>query len=280
MVKNGGTAAHRDQEGVMNFNFARNGIVGAALAGLVAGAFAQPAAAIEISKHVSDSAEVNAIQLKGKIEEGDTFDLQVYISNLPKKPTVVVYLNSPGGNLREGMKLGRFFFDNKVETTVETKTACASACALAFLGGRDGATGKPHRTKAANSGVGFHSFSREFDKDKNYSADDLKTIVQQTQTQVFFVAEYLKGIGADLDIIRLMLRAQASQMNFISNDEALALNIRVFDEKRNQLVDPEQVMDKLDRSRTAANTPNAATPPASATAPRPVSANADGKTRG
>ena len=31
-------------------------------------------------------------------------------------------------------------------------------------------------------------------------------------------------------------------MNFISNDDALALNIRVWDEKRNQIVDPEQVM--------------------------------------
>src|SRR4051812_19796570 len=216
----------------MGFQFSRNSVFGAAVAALVAGAFAQPAGAIEISKHASDSAEVNAIQLKGKIDDGDTFDLQVYISNLPKKATVVVYLNSPGGNLREGMRLGRFFFDNKIETTVETKTACASACALAFLGGRDGSTGKPHRTKAANSGLGFHSFSREFDN-KSYSADDLKVVVQQTQTQVFLVADYLKAIGADMDIVRLMLRAQANQMNFISNDEALALNIRVFDEKRN-----------------------------------------------
>ena len=229
-------------------------LFGAVLAVLVAGTFARPAGAIEISKHASDSAEVNAIQLKGKVEDGDTFDLQVYISNLPKKPTVVVYLNSPGGNLREGMRLGRFFFDNKIETSVETKTACASACALAFLGGRDGATGKPHRTKASNAGLGFHSFSREFDN-KSYSADDLKIVVQQTQSQVFVVAEYLKAIGADLDILRLMLKAQSNQMNFVSNDEALALNIRVWDEKRNRLVDPEQVMDKLDRSRSVANTP-------------------------
>jgi len=219
-------------------------LAGAALA---LGALTQPAAAIEISKHASDSATVNAIQIKGKIDDGDTFELQVYISKLNKKPTIVVYLNSPGGNLREGMRLGKFFFDNKIETVVETKTACSSACALAFLGGRDGDTGKPHRTKASNSGLGFHSFTREFDN-KSYSADDLKTVVQMTQTQVFVVAEYLKTIGADMDIIRLMLRAQSNQMNYISNDEALALNIRVYDDKRNLLVDPADVMDRLDRS--------------------------------
>ena len=84
-------------------------LAGAALA---LGALTQPAAAIEISKHASDSATVNAIQIKGKIDDGDTFELQVYISKLNKKPTIVVYLNSPGGNLREGMRLGRFFFDN------------------------------------------------------------------------------------------------------------------------------------------------------------------------
>ena len=49
--------------------------------------------------------------------------------------------------------------------------------------------------------MGFHSFTREFDKDKNYTADDMKTVVQQTQTQVCVVAEYLKAVGADLDLL-------------------------------------------------------------------------------
>ena len=35
------------------------------MAAIVAGAFAQPAQALDISKHESDSAAVNAIQLKG-----------------------------------------------------------------------------------------------------------------------------------------------------------------------------------------------------------------------
>jgi hypothetical protein len=234
-------------------------IIGAALAGLVFGAFAQPASAIEISKHEKDSAEINAIQLKGRIDEGDTFDLQAYISGLPKKSRITVYLNSPGGNLAEGMRLGRFFFEHKIETVIETKTACASACALAFLGGRDPETGKPLRTKAANSGLGFHSFTRDFDKDKKYTADDLKIVVQRTQSTVYVVADYLKAIGADMDVIRLMLKAQANEMNFLSNDDALALNIRVFDEKRNRIVEPEQVMDRLNASRSLANRPAPAT---------------------
>ena len=227
-------------------------IFGAALAALAFGAFAQPASAIEISKHAKDSAEVNAILVKGVINQGDTFELQAYIASLPKEPHIVIFLSSPGGNLSEGMKLGRFFYDRKIETTIETKTFCASACALAFLGGRDD-SGKPLRTKAANSGLGFHSFTREFDKEKSYTAEDLKVVVQRTQSTVYVVADYLKAINTDMDIIRIMLKAQNSEMNFISNDDALTLNIRVFDEKRNAVVDPEQVLDRLNASKPAAN---------------------------
>jgi hypothetical protein len=254
--------------------FSLRGVLGAAVAGLTLAALAQPASALEISKHAKDSAETNAIQLKGRIEDGDTYELQVYIAGLTKKPNVVVYLNSGGGNLREGMRLGRFFVQNKIETVIESKTQCASACALAFLGGRD-ESGKPRRTKASTGGLGFHSFSREFDKDKSYSADDLKTVVQITQSQVAVVAEYLKAVNADLDLLRIMLRAAANEMNYLSNDDALAVNIRVWDEKRNQIVEPEFVLNKFDRSQ-AANTPANGSSP-TATAPRPTSANTSGK---
>ena len=81
------------------------------------------------------------------------------------------------------------------------------------------------------------------------------------------VAEYLKkAVDADLDLLRIMLRAAANEMNYLSNDDALAVNIRVWDEKRSQIVEPEYVVNKLDRTQAA-------------NAPRPVSANTEGKSR-
>ena len=247
-------------------------IFGAALAGLVFGAFAQPASAIEISKHAKDSAEVNAILVKGVINQGDTFELQAYIASLPKKPHIVIFLSSPGGNLAEGMKLGRFFYDRKIETAIETKTFCASACALAFLGGRDD-SGKPLRTKAANSGLGFHAFTREFDKDKSYTAEDLKVVVQRTQSTVYVVADYLKAINTDMDIIRIMLKAQNNEMNFISNDDAITFGVRVWDEKRKQIIEPDFVLNRLGARSASAATPATASPAAIA----PVRSEARGK---
>ena len=197
--------------------------------------------------------------LKGKIDDGDTFDLQVYIAGLPKKPTIVVYLDSPGGNLREGMRLGRFFNQNKIETVVDSKTRCTSACALAFLGGRD-SNGKAQRTKASTAGVGFHSFTRDFDKDKQYTADDLKIVIQRTQ-----IRSVRRRRVSSLDRFRHGFPAASccgaanSEMNFISNDDAIALGMRVCDEKRKQMIEPQDVMDRLDRSRSAStvapNTP-------------------------
>jgi hypothetical protein len=225
-------------------------LVGAALVALTLGAVA-PAGALEFSKHPKDSEEVNAIWLKGSVDDGDTYELQLYLASLPKKPSVAVYLNSPGGNLREGMRLGRFFYQNKIETVIEAKTACSSACALAFLGGRDD-SGRSRRTKASTGGVGFHSFTRDFDKDKTYSANDLKTVMQMTQSQVSIVAEYLKAVGTDMDVLRIMLLAQNNDMTYLSNDEALALNIRVYDDKRNRVVNPEVIMNGLDRTTASA----------------------------
>jgi len=104
-------------------------VIGPLVAGLTLACLVQPAGALEISKHAKDSAETNAVLLKGKIDDGDTYELQVYMAGLPKKPNVVVYLNSGGGNLREGMRLGRFFFHNKIETVVEPKRRNARALA-------------------------------------------------------------------------------------------------------------------------------------------------------
>jgi hypothetical protein len=249
----------------MTARFGLRSLVAAAVGGTMFAAVAQPAAALEISQHKNDSAEVNAIQLKGRIDDGDTFELQVYIASLPKKPTIVVYLDSPGGNLREGMRLGRFFHQARIETVVEAKARCTSACALGFLGGRD-AAGKLKRTKSTSAAIGFHSFSREFNKDRTYSADDLAYVLQKTQTEIFGVAEYLRSINADPDVLRIMLRAPANEMNFISNDDAIALGILVWDEKRNKLVEPSLVLNGLDR------TPPEATKP-TASAPAPVESN-------
>ena len=116
--------------------------IGKVMAGLLGAAAllfsANASSALEFRTHAADSETVKAIEVKGNIETGDAMALQAYIAKLPEKKITVVYLNSPGGSLEEGMALGRLFHRAKIRTAVIGKDViCSSACTTAFLGGRD-----------------------------------------------------------------------------------------------------------------------------------------------
>lgn len=61
-----------------------------------------------------------------------------------------VYLNSGGGYLKDGYKMGEIFRKYSVETVITGKQVCASACSVAFLGGR-------FRSMNADGLLVFHS---------------------------------------------------------------------------------------------------------------------------
>lgn len=201
---------------------------------------AGPALALEISRHPSDSAEVNAIQLTGRIEEGDVLALQGYISRLPEKPVVTVHLDSVGGRMQEAMALGRYFHRAKIRTMISSQGKCISACGLAFLGGRDPATGKPYRVKSSMGRLGYHAFQTDY-RPRDYTAKNMAEAVAHAQKVILQMTDYLGEIGENLEFLRLALKSEAKEMTFVSNDEALNLGIHVLEEKTGQLIDPARV---------------------------------------
>src|SRR6476659_3556970 len=62
----------------------------------------------------------------------------------------VVIFNSPGGNLFAGIMIGKLIHFKKFDTLVPNGSACASACALAWLGGKSRLIGGTGR-------IGFHA---------------------------------------------------------------------------------------------------------------------------
>ena len=146
----------------------------------------------------SDSDNINAVVVRGKIEPGDAVALQAYIAKLPTKRVTTVYLNSPGGSFEEGMALGRFFHRAKIRTLVAgAGVVCTSACTTAFLGGRDPETGKPWRAKGSTARLGFHSFNFDW-PDKDYTAQDMSMAIAQTQKMTLAMADYMKEVDASL----------------------------------------------------------------------------------
>jgi len=220
--------------------------LGAVMAGLLGAAAllllgTSASTALEFLKHAADSQTVNAIEAKGKIETGDAMALQAYIAKLPQKKTVIVYLNSPGGSLEEGMALGRLFHRSKIRTAVVGKgVVCNSACTTAFLGGRDSETAEPWRAKGSTAMLGFHSFKIEW-ADKDYTAQEMSTAIARTQAMTLAMADYMTEVGASLEFLRARLKAPAATMNYMSNEDALALGVYIVNDKTGELITPESL---------------------------------------
>jgi hypothetical protein len=115
---------------------------------------------------------------------------------------------------------------------------CTSACSTAFLGGRDRETGKPWRAKGSAARLGFHSFRFDW-PDRHYSAQDMSHAIAKTQAMTLAMAEYLKDVDAGLEFLRARLRAPATGMHFMSNEEALSLGLYVLDDRTGELIRPE-----------------------------------------
>ena len=126
-----------------------------------AGALTPPssAATIEVSE-----AETCMISLKGELVAGD-FQKFLSISRFVFPEEVLestvdnrVCLDSPGGNLAEGVLFARHFYTEGVGTVVEDGAECYSACAIMFMMGTSTGleVGTTNRTMHVGGTVGFH----------------------------------------------------------------------------------------------------------------------------
>ncbi|MGE8066190.1 zinc-ribbon domain-containing protein [Pseudomonas sp. NPDC089569] len=101
---------------------------------------------------------------------------------LDTSPTVrVIYLNSAGGRVAEADKLASLIADRKLITY--TRTSCASACALAFLAGRERYIGEQGQ-------IGFHSASvngARVSDDLNVNASFKKALTRVGATSQFIL---------------------------------------------------------------------------------------------
>jgi len=145
---------------------------------------------------------VNAI---GPIERGDADELLKLINTAGVPPSTTVYINSSGGNVEEGIKLGCVIRACNLETSIgsyllEPKGSddpivsrklnagtCFSAATLMFAGGR-----LRHFPKGAKFGV--HRFSYK---------DPVPEDVERSQELSADIAKYLEQMGISLAFLNL-----------------------------------------------------------------------------
>ena len=105
-----------------------------------------PLAAKPATLSISHSEAGDRVSVEGKLELADGPAFAKLADGLNQ---AVISLNSPGGNLVAGLAIGRLVRLRGFATAVPDRALCASACALAWLGGKTRYLG-PH------SALGFH----------------------------------------------------------------------------------------------------------------------------
>lgn len=199
----------------------------ALLTALHLAAYSSAAWPLEFSAHANDRKKtLTAILVTGKIVDGDVDRLSAYLRRSFIKKTVAVYLASSGGSLYEGMRLGRFFRQNRIRTVVEGGRDCASACALAFLGGTDH-NGRPWRSSSTDSRLGFHAF-------RGISAAAVDE--NEVQHTVADILRYGKAVDAPIELLIAGFSTPSHDIFWVSQEDICALGIRLWSNETNRFV--------------------------------------------
>lgn len=152
----------------------------------------------------------------------------------------MVALDSPGGNLAEGILLGEFFRQQNVKTTVSKYSPkppfqddsdyrfnaqelpgaeCFSACALAFMGGLE-------RSLEEDSKIGFHQFAGKHADTSTISHAELET---STQSISALISSYLRRMGAKQELFEVMSSTPPNEMYVLSRSQLTEFGVTPTD---------------------------------------------------
>jgi hypothetical protein len=170
------------------------------------------------------------IFLEGEIEPGSAKKVAAALRKTAKEGADV-YLNSPGGDLFEGMEIGRLIRKARANTylgsiasgrmkrdpfggpelVVETGQ-CYSSCVLAFLGGF-------YRFSGETGIIGVHRFRHA--NPKSSSPRDLE-LAQITSAAI---GSYIREMDVDPGLFDLMVERGPNEIRILSKTELGALNV-------------------------------------------------------
>jgi len=183
------------------------GSVGAIRAGLLALwalGLLLPACARAATLSIRHRDNGDLVLLEGKLELADDEAFAKLVDGLDH---AIVVLNSPGGNLVAGLAIGRLVRLRAFATAVPDDAMCASACALAWLGGTT-------RYLGSRSALGFHAASVMHGR-------------QAVETGVgnALIGSYLARLGLSERAVVYITAAKPSDIQWLHPDDAKAVGI-------------------------------------------------------
>ena len=156
------------------------------------------------------------IELDGVIGPDSTRALEKLLDNFPncfpsednphvtKNMFPAVYLNSSGGFVQDGIRMGTLFNENYMSTIIGSGQSCSSSCALAFLGGNV-------RLMWGDSKILFHA---------PYTIDEDRYFTCLNPTETEDIKKYFKKMLPEKDAEFFYKR----MMDYCSTSEGWTLN--------------------------------------------------------
>jgi hypothetical protein len=152
------------------------------------------------------SGKIDLIVIEGELQAGDEAK---FINEAVTLGQAVVAFHSPGGDLRAGIEIGKAIRLKGFSTVVADSASCASACALAWLGGTTRLMGDRAR-------VGFHAAYTEVGSQKH-----------TTSIGNALVGAYLNQLGLPERAVIYITRASPDQITWLSVKDAQSVGISV-----------------------------------------------------
>lgn len=153
------------------------------------------------------SGDQTMILITGELVRGDA---QRFTEVALSHRDATVVLASPGGNLQAGIDIGEAARLLDMRTMVPDNAVCASACALAWLGGT-------RRVMGDGAQIGFHAAYRVTEQG-GASVSSMGNAL---------VGGYLNKLGLSDQAIFYITRSDPAAMQWLSEEDALRLGISV-----------------------------------------------------
>ena len=185
----------------------RSGFAGAAFA--ILAAVPLPAKAMDFFTVPARDGKLLLVA-EGEIKEGDDKRLHEFVAALPAQTKLwAIGLDSPGGNLREGVYLAGSIHSSGLPTIVSSRGMCASACFLMF------AAGSP-RMAAINARIGVHSASA--DGEDNGPAQAVTTLMARKASE----------LGVPPSIIGKMVTTGPGDITWLTQEDLAAMHTTIM----------------------------------------------------
>lgn len=176
-------------------------------------------AATMVSIGISDALELHSIDTdsggKAIVVAGEFLsddDITDFRKMAVSESANFVSFDSPGGNVLKAIELGREIRALDLDTIQLRSMECASACALAFMGGVN--------RFAEPGSIGMHKSS--FSSGVDVKADDAVSSVQYLTAEII---QYMVEMGVDPSVLQLALRYDADDIRYLSKSEMLMYRI-------------------------------------------------------